>query len=116
MSKRLKKHLELLKLLKKSKPSQRKTILKLADKEFIYCLCECIDNTLKGNVKLTAAKHQQLSKSAKILRKIVDKKTKLPKKRELLVQHGGFLPALLAPVLGIASGLIGDLIGNLIKK
>ena len=116
MSKRLKKHLELLKLLKKSKPAQRKAILKFADKELIYCLCECIENTLNGNVKLSSAKHHQLSKSAKVLRKIVDRKTKVPKKRDLLVQHGGFLPALLAPILGVASGLIGDLVGNLIKK
>jgi hypothetical protein len=57
-----------------------------------------------------------LAKFSKTLREIVDRKTNLTKKRKLLVQKGGFLPALLAPIIGVATGLIGDLIGNLIKK
>ncbi len=113
MSKRLKKNIELLKILKKAKPKQRKLLLKAAENDLIYCLCECIDNVLRGNVKLTAAKKKELAKHATVLRNIVDRRTKLHKKRALLVQKGGFLPALLTPVLGIAAGLIGDLLGNL---
>ena len=115
MSQRLKKNFELLKILKKAKPQQRKLLLKSAENSLILCLCECIDNVLRGNVKLSPAKKRQLSKYASILRKIVDRKTKVNRKRELLIQQGGFLPALLAPVIGIASGLIGELVGNLIK-
>lgn len=116
MSKRIKQNLELLKLLKKSKLAQRKLILKAADKSLIYCLCECIDNVLRGNVKLSPALKKRLAKDVKILRKIADRKIKLDKKRTLLVQKGGFIPALLAPIIGIAGGLIGDLVGNLIRK
>lgn len=116
MSKRIKKHLEILKILKKSKPNQRKALLEAADSSLIYCICECIDNILRGNVKLTAAKKRELAKYVGVLRKISDRKTKLDKKRALLVQNGGFLPALLAPVLTIAGGLIGDLVGGLIRK
>ncbi len=113
MSKWLKKNIELLKILKKAKPKQRKLLLEAAENGLIYCLCECIDNVLRGNVKLSSVRKRELEKHKDVLRKIVDRKTKVQKKRNLLVQKGGFLPALLAPVLSIAAGLIGDLIGNL---
>lgn len=116
MSKRIKKHLEILKILKKCSPKQRKALLQAADNSLIYCICECIDNVLRGNVKLSSAKKKELAKHVAVLRKIADRKTKVDNKRTLLVQKGGFLPALLAPVIGIAGGLIGDLIGSLIKK
>jgi len=116
MSKRIKKYLELLKILKTAKPAQRKVLLQVADNGLIYCLCECIDNVLRGNVKLTPAKKRELAKYIHLLRKIANRKTKIDHKRTLLVQNGGFLPALLAPVIGIAGSLIGDLIGNLIHK
>ncbi len=109
------KNIELLKILKKAKPKQRKLLLKAAENDLIYCLCKCIDNILRGNVKITAAKKKELAKHATVLRNIVDRRTKVHKKRALLVQKGGFLPALLAPVIGIASSLIADLVGNLTK-
>ena len=116
MSKRLKKHIELLKLLKKTnKRCQRQHIFNCADKGLVLCVCECINNVLRGNVKLSPANKRELSQHKDILRKIVDRQTNVDKKRNLLIQKGGFLPALLAPVLSIAGGLISDLIGNLIK-
>ncbi len=115
MSNRLKKHLELLKILKKTNPKHRKSILESADNSLILCICECIDNILRGNVKLSPAKKRELAKHVEILRQIADRKTKGQKKRSLLVQKGGFLPALLAPVIGIAGSLIGDLVGKLTK-
>lgn len=116
MSKRIKKHLELLKILKKAKPAQRKALLESADNSLIFCICECIDNIIRGNVKLTAAKKRELAKHVDILRKVADRKTKVQKKRALLIQKGGFLPALLAPIIGIAGSLIGDLVGNLVRR
>ncbi len=89
MSKRLRKNFELLKILKKAKPNQRKILLEAAENDLIYCLCECIDNVLRGNVKLTAAKKKELAKHATVLRNIVDRRTKVHKKRALLVQKGG---------------------------
>ncbi len=115
MSKWLRKNLELLKILKKAKPNQSIILLESAENDLICCLCECIDNVLHGNVKLTAAKKKELAKHATVLQNIVDRRTKVHKKRALLVQKGGFLPALLAPVIGIASSLIADLFGNLTK-
>lgn len=113
MSRRLKKHLELLKLVQKAKPEHRKILIKTAEKSLILCLCECIDNILRGNVKLGPKKTKELASYAKVLRKIVDRKTNNNTKRKLLIQKGGFLPALLAPIIGLAGSLIGELITKL---
>ncbi len=72
MSKRLKKNIELLKILKKAKPKQRKLLLEAAENGLIYCLCECIDNVLRGNVKLSSVRKRELGKHKDVLRKIVD--------------------------------------------
>jgi len=50
------------------------------------------------------------------IRKIIDKETKLAKKRELLTQSGGFLPLLLAPIISLVGGLVGEAIGGAISK
>ncbi len=68
MAKRLKAHLDELRVLKKAKPSFRKGILKAADKQLIYCLCECSHNVLNGNIKLLAKDKKALQKHRKYLR------------------------------------------------
>jgi len=116
MSERMAKHYELLRLLSKANHKQRKALIENTNNEFIYCICECIQNLLKGNVPCSHVRRTKLKQSADVLRQIVHRRTPLKQKRELLVQQGGFLPALLAPIVGIAGGLIGDLLGNLIRK
>lgn len=111
---RLKKHYETLKILKKSSPVFRKAIINAADDSLIICICECIKNVLYGDVKLTQKNKEELKKFLPLMEKLC-KRDKSLNKRKLIVQNGGFLPALLAPVLGIASGLIGDLVSDLIK-
>ena len=61
MSKRIKKYLDLLKILKTAKPEQRKALLKVADDGLILCICECVDNLVRGNIKLTKRKKEELS-------------------------------------------------------
>ena len=49
------------------------------------------------------------------MRKLASKKDKyktIKKKRQLLLQEGGFLPALLAPIISLAGGLIGELVAK----
>ncbi len=111
---RLKKHFDLLKVLKNSKPNQRKALLQAVEEPVIICICECVKNILYGNVKLNGSRKKTLAKHANLMRKLIDRKTKTAQKRRLLIQSGGFLPALLAPIIGIASGLIGDLVGKLV--
>ncbi len=112
---KLEQYIDLLQLLQKAKPNQRKQLIQASNGEFIRLLCECCHNVLQGNVSLTPTRKRTLKRYACILRKLAsrnDKDKSLARKKDLLVQHGGFLPALLAPIVGIAGGLIGELIGR----
>ena len=115
MADKLEKYIDLLQLLQKAKPSQRKHIIEMANGQFIKLICECCLNVLRGNVPLTPARKRNLKKFAPIMRQVAskaDRNKSLKRKRELLVQNGGFLPALLAPIVSLAGGLIGELVGK----
>ena len=116
MTSRLKKHFHVLKVLQKARPKKRKEILESANKDLVYCLCECIVNVLNGNVPTTAAQKQKIRRHGNTLKEIKHKQTSLKQKKKLFIQRGGFLPMLLAPIIGIVGGLIGDLVSNAIKK
>lgn len=106
MSDRLKKYSKSIKQLTKAPPNLRKLVLrkKLKDKEFVNCLCECAKNILQGNVPLTKAQKKSLSSRKTHLRKLSKKKTSLKQKKEI-IQKGGFLGSLLAPIISVISGL-----------
>ena len=108
MTKRIVSHLSSLKKLKKCKPQCRKNLLESGGKSLQVCLRECAVNILKGNVCLTKAQKTKLQKYKNQIREISKKGTS-QKKRLQIEQKGGFLPALIAPVLGA-------LLGGLIKK
>ena len=110
MAYRVKKHLDVLRVLKSAKPKLRSSILKAAEKELIQCLSECSHNVLAGNIKLSPKQRQALCKHRKSLRDLGRKQTKVDRKRKILIQKGGFLPALLTPILAIAGSLIGELV------
>ena len=76
------------------------------DKEFVFCLCECAKNLLKGNVPLTPAQKKSLSRRKKELRDLSRKRVSLKKKKKI-VQSGGFLGALLGPIISVLGGLFG---------
>lgn len=96
----VKKHLPVLKLLQTAKPSVRKNILLNCDLSVIKTISECIFNTLTGLIPLTKSEKQKLIKFRAILRKILNSRVALKKKREIVVQCGGaFLPNLLKPIV-----------------
>ena len=97
MSALLKKHAHLLKVLAHAKPQMCKAIVQAADKNLIICLCECAQNLLKGNVPLSKAQLKKLKQYRKEVRTLAQKRTSQSKRKEIL-QKGGFLPALLAPI------------------
>jgi hypothetical protein len=66
---------------------------------------------VNGNVKITKAQRKKLARHAQVLRTLSTRKTPINKKKKILIQKGGFLPALLAPVLGLAASLVGKLLG-----
>lgn len=105
MSTRLHRHVNLLRTLQKSKPSDRRKLLKrCCNKDFVECITECIRNLLKGNVPLNSAQKKRLSAKKKILRQIALKKTSLRKKQKL-IQTGGFIGALLGPIVSVLGSL-----------
>ena len=108
MTKRIVSHLSSLKKLKKCTPECRKNLLESGGKSLQVCLRECAFNILKGNVHLTKAQKTKLQKYKEQVREISRKKTS-HKKRLQIEQKGGFLGALIAPVLGA-------LVGGLIKR
>ena len=116
MSSRLKKHIPVLKVLHKAKDKERKRIIDSGNKELILCLCECIINILNGNVPTTSDQKKKLKRYTKNLQILKRQRTSLKQKKKLFGQKGGFLPLLLAPIIGVVGGLIGDLIGSAIKK
>ena len=98
----------MLKLLCGAKPSMVKAVLKGASPDLIRTLCECSLNILKGNVRLSAAQKKQLSRHKQNLRLLAKKSTSM-KRRKRILQTGGFIGALLKPVLGVLGGLLGGL-------
>lgn len=108
MTETLKRHAAFLRLLAKATPKTRKAMLKSnCTKDFIKCISELARNTLKGNVDLSPAQLDSLRRRKQTLRAISLKKTSLRKKRKL-IQSGGFLGALIGPVISILSNLLSN--------
>ena len=110
VAERLRRNFKYLKYLKKAKKHHRCSLLKTAPQELILCICDCVTNVLRGNVRLSAKQTKALRRHKAALRALVEKRKGLNKKRELLVQKGGFLPLLLAPILSAAGGLLSDIL------
>lgn len=64
-------------------------------------ICECALNTVRGNVDLTKTEKRRLKKHKQLLRRLASDRGGLKSKRRIIIQHGsGFLPMLIAPILG----------------
>ena len=107
MSQRLRKFAPTLRKLNKLKPNQKKIWLKKhLDNELICCLCECAKNLLNGNVPITSAQRKKLVVRKESLHKLVRRKVSLKNKKRIL-QRGGFLGALLSPIISVLGSLLG---------
>ena len=108
MTKRVKAQMKTLRKLRTCTPKERKALLTEGGKPLQLCLRECAINILKGNVHLTKAQFKKLKSHKQKLRDL-SKKTTSQKKRRLIEQQGGFLPLMLAPI-------VGAVLGKLLKK
>lgn len=108
MACRLKKHLDLLKVLYTAPPRLRKAILQCVHNDVIKCLADCSHNILVGTIKLSGNQRVGLRRLKKKVRLLAGRKTRIGTKRKTLVQTGGLSLALLAPIIGIAASLIGQ--------
>ena len=100
-----------LRTLACEKPKARKLLLAKAKRPVIDALSECALNILKGSVKLTETQKKKLKRFKSYLRELSNKRVSL-KKKKLIAQRGGFIPALLSAIIPV----IGSLIGKAISK
>ena len=83
----------------------KRQYVKKCNKEFVDCVSECAKNVLRGNVPLKSNQKAKLRRNQNNLRSLAIKRTSLKKKRQIL-QKGGFLAALLPPVLSLLGGAL----------
>ncbi len=108
MSARLKRNAKWLHAMHKAKPKLNKALIQAAEKDLILCLCECAYNLIKNKDKLSEGHLKKLRAHGKDIEQIVAKKVSIPKKKKIL-QKGGLLTALLAPI-------VLDVLGNVLLK
>ena len=107
MSATLRRNAQTLRLLHRASPAVRKRLLqRCCTNDFVTCVCECVKNLLKGVVPLSAAQIAALRRRKKTLRLLAVKKTS-HKKRKKLIQSGGFLGAILGPIVSVLGRLFG---------
>ena len=86
-----------------------------SDKKLVNAICECSKNILTGNIELSPEEYETLKKYKRHLRELSSRKTSIKKKKEL-IQKGGFLPALIAPLIGLLGSVISGVIARKSKK
>jgi hypothetical protein len=97
-----------LKRLYRMTPSERKKYIKSCNSKFIFDMCECVKNLLKGNVPLKTAHLKCLKQHKQSLRQLSLKHTSL-KVRKKILQKGGFLGFLLPSLISGLVSLVGGL-------
>ena len=68
VSQRLKRHDSDIVYLHKTNPCIRKHLITKVDRSLVDCLCECVDNILRGNVPLTKLQKEKLKRNKAGLR------------------------------------------------
>ena len=112
MADNLKRHAPLLKLMHKVSPKFRKQLLKKHCKgPFVRCISNCCLNVLKGNVPMSRGQLNKLRRRKHLLRQLASKQTPV-KKKVSIIQKGGFLAALLPPIISVLGSFLGGLIGR----
>ena len=104
--KNIKKCFSDLTFLKNCNHKVRRLVIKHADKNLIIAITECLYNFLIGNVHVDNKVLKRLKKHKSNIRTLVDKKSCVNKKREILVQKGGFLPIILPSIIATITGLL----------
>ena len=108
---KIKKNSRLLKVISTSKKKLRDSIIKGSDKEFIYCICECVLNLMNGNLNIDKNTYYKLKPYKNTFKKLL-KKSQLKDKKRIIIQKGGFLQYLIPAVITSISTIVTELIKN----
>ena len=100
MSKRIRRNMNAIKALARANTATQRAMISTANKDLILSLVELSSNLIKGNVHLTKRQFNQLKGYNSHLKRLVKSNTSERQRRQLL-QKGGFLGALLKPLLGL---------------
>ena len=92
------------------KKSTRNHIIKASKGPFIKKICECVLNVLNGKVKVNNEQLKKLKPYRNLFRKLLKKRLPIEKKKDLIIQKGGFLSTLLPIILGAIPELISKAI------
>jgi hypothetical protein len=111
MSERMRKYLPTLRRLHRLGDKARRKLVKQCDRHMVDCFSECCVNILKGNVPLKPSQLKKLRREKHNVRALALKKTSLKRKRKIL-QKGGFIGAILPPIISVLGGLLGGLFGG----
>ena len=103
---RLKRNASTLKLLRGAKKPFQKAVLKKSKDDLVKWICDISFNVLKGTAPISKQIKKRLSRHKSSLRKLIDQKLSLKKKRKV-IQSGGFLSALMAAAIPILGSLFG---------
>lgn len=103
MSQRIRRNFTSLQALAKASKAIKSSMISNATKDFILCLVECATNLIRGNVRLTSRQFQSLKRHRAELERLVKPRTS-QRDRKAILQNGGFLGALLRPLLGLFLG------------
>ena len=116
MSKRLVRNADSIKQLSKCRHKKRRNkYLAESNDDLIRCLVECVYNVLKGTVPLNQKQKKALKRHTTALRDL-SKIRQTTKARHILQQKGGFLPAILLPIVAAAAGgILSEVIGKIIR-
>ena len=104
MSQRMKHNIDLLRVLARSSPKQRKAIIKTCHVDLIKCLAEISLNVLQGVVPINPSQKKKLKRFRSLLRVLADKKVSIKTKKQKLEQSRGSLLGLLIPPVLSALG------------
>ena len=85
---------------------ERSNLLKNFDNCVITAIAEISKNCLLGNIPLSKCNYNKIKKYKNDIRKIASKRTTLKKRRNLIVQKGGFLNILIPTVLSLLANVI----------
>ena len=111
VSKRLKKHVQILCLLSKVKPKVIKALISASDNSLIRTISS--SDILNGVYTLTPTQKKRLKRYKSSLRKLTEKPSSLNTKRALLMKGGSMLPVLIGT---IAPLLIKTILPKLFRK
>ena len=112
MSARLKRNRLCLCLLAKTDHVLARAIIEKGNGDLVQSLYECAHSILKGNVPLKKSQKGRLRRYRKDLRALEKRKSALHERKRIL-QKGGFVGALLAP---LAKSLLAPLLISLLQS